>query len=117
MSRTVAIVLAVAVCLIGASATPSVAAPRDGHGWQVHCGGDSHGLGYGWFDSKGFNVSCRSVRRVANHYTFKKPGDRKFNGWRCDADRAGPSEFEDSRVDCKRRQGGRHQHVRFKVGV
>jgi hypothetical protein len=98
---------------VAALVVPAPAAAGSGHGWQVHCGDDAQGMGYGWFDSKGFNVSCRAVRRVANHYTFGKPGDRRFNGWRCDDDQVATEIW---RVDCKRRRGD-HEHVRFKFGA
>jgi hypothetical protein len=91
---------------------PAVEA-RVEHGWHVRCGDGLHPLGYGWFDSKGFNVSCRTVRQVADRYTFDEPGDENFNGWRCDDDRIATEIW---RVDCTRRRG-EHEHVRFKFGA
>jgi hypothetical protein len=95
-------------------ALPGTASADLGHGWHVRCGDDKHGFGYGWFDSKGFNVRCSTVRRVAEHYTFETGGDRRFNGWRCDDDRIATEVW---RADCKRRRNGEHQHVRFKYGA
>lgn len=102
--------LALVVC---ASLAAAPAATADTHGWQVHCGDDLKPLGYGWFGSKGLNVDCTTVRRVANHYTFESAGDRHFNGWSCDDDQVATEIW---RVDCKRQRNG-HEHVRFKFGA
>ncbi len=106
--RTLAALLAALAAL--AFAGPAAAQPS--HGWDVRCG-QSFDDGFGWFDAKGYNVSCRAVRKAANRYVFG--GDPSPKGWgRCDEKQIGDEVWK---VNCKRRKNGEHQHVRFKFGA
>ena len=106
--------LSLLVAMLAACAASTASGAPAGHRWDVKCGDDDKPAGYGWFDSKGHNVNCPTVRFVADVYTFQSPGDHHFGGWRCDPD---PIAEEISRVDCRPRRGGQHLHIRFKVGA
>ena len=109
--RTLAALLGVLATL--ALSAPAAAHPSShSHGWDVKCG-QSFDDGFGWFDAKGYNVACSVVRRAANKYVFD--GDASPKGWgRCAEKQIGDEVWK---VNCTRRKGGEHQHVRFKFGA
>lgn len=106
--RRTALIALVSLCIL---AGPAPAATPN-HGWSVRCGSQPE-PGAGWYNVRGFNVTCSTARHVARHF-WNSGGDTRFEGWRCHHQQTG---YETSRGDCTRKRSGKHQHIRFEFGA
>ncbi len=107
---TAALVLVLAALAVPASAPAGVASK----GGTEKCG--KHIVnGSGWFKLKADGVSCKTARKLANHFVFKAGGvDDRFHDWVCAKAQIGDEVWT---VQCSRTKGTHDQAVSFKYGA
>ena len=107
---TAALALILAAFAIGLSG-PAAAAPKGG---AEKCG--KHIVnGSGWFNLKAEKTSCKTARKLADHFVFDAGGvDDRFHDWVCAKAQVGDEVWT---VQCSRSKGTKDQLVTFKFGA
>jgi len=102
------------LAVIGAAL--AIAAPPAAHGaGGVEKCGKHIVNGGGWWKLKAEGASCRTARKVADHFVFEAGGiDDHFQDWVCVKARTGDEVWQ---VQCSRRKDERNQVLRFLYGA
>src|SRR3954453_14404596 len=108
LSAATALVLASIALIASAPAGADTASAKEKCGKHIVNGS-------GWYRLKATKVSCKTARKLADHFVFEAGGvDDRFHDWVCAKAQVGDEVWK---VQCSREKGTKDQEVGFFFGA